>query len=266
MHSFGWAAVLLYAAAEALAIRALFRPRGFGGAPILVAAGLVAQFADLVVTARTLGSVPYRTLGGSMSLFAWMLGIAYLVLVLRHRERAVGPFLIPFILGVSTLSLLFPPGAAPPATPAMRGSIFAFHVTLAMLAYAAFALSFVLSLLYLIQNRQIRRGRTGVLFARLPALDVIGRMNRTSVTIGITVLSVSVALGVAWARQVWTVLLDAKLLWALLTLVVYGILLWMDRRGWEGPRVAFLSIVGFVLVLFSYTIVNLYLSQSHTFR
>jgi ABC-type transport system involved in cytochrome c biogenesis permease subunit len=40
----------------------------------------------------------------------------------------------------------------------------------------------------------------------------------------------------------------------------------MDRRGWAGPRVALLSIVGFILVLFSYTFVNLYLSQSHVFR
>jgi ABC-type uncharacterized transport system permease subunit len=265
MHVFGWIAVLLYAAAETLAIRSLFKPRGFGGAPILIGAGLVAQFAHLVGTARALGSVPYRTLGGSMALFGWMLGIAYLVLLLRHRERAVGPFLIPFILVFSILAVLLPPQAAR-VTPATRGSLFAFHVTLAILAYAAFALSFVLSLLYLVQNRQIRRGRTGVLFARLPALDVIARMNRTSVKIGMIVLSVSIVLGVAWARRVWTALIDAKLVWALITLAVYGVLLWMDRRGWEGPRVALLSIVGFILVLFSYTIVNLYLSQSHVFR
>ncbi len=265
MHVFGWVAVLLYAGAEALAVRSLFKPRGFGGAPVLVALGLAAQFTDLLLTAQRIGSVPYRTLGGSLSLFGWMLGLAYLVLVLRHRERAVGPFLIPFIFGFSILAVLLPFRAAP-ATPATRGSLFAFHVTLAILAYAAFALSFVLSLLYLIQNRQIRRGRTGVLFARLPALDVIARMNRTSVTIGIVVLSVSVVLGVAWARRVWTVLIDAKLVWALITLAVYGILLWMDRRGWAGPRVAVLSIVGFILVLFSYTFVNMYLSQSHVFR
>jgi len=265
MHILEWTAVLLYAGAEALAIRSLVRPRGPGGAPILVAAGLVAQFAQLVINARSLGSVPYRTLGGSMALFGWMLGLAYLVLVVRHRERGVGPFLIPFVLAFSILGALLPSHSSP-ATPATRGSLFAFHVTLAILAYAAFALSFVLSLLYLIQNRQIRRGRTGVLFSRLPALDVIGRMNRTSVTIGILVLSVSVALGVTWAQRVWTGLVDAKLLFALITLLVYGLLLWMDRRGWEGPRVALLSIVGFIVVLFSYTIVNLYLSQSHVFR
>jgi ABC-type uncharacterized transport system permease subunit len=265
MHLLEWTAVLLYAGAEVLAIRSLVGPKGLGGAPILVAAGLVAQFAQLVINARSLGSVPYRTLGGSMALFGWMLGLAYLVLVVRHRERGVGPFLIPFVMAFSIVGALLPSHPSP-ATSATRGSLFAFHVTLAILAYAAFALSFVLSLLYLIQNRQIRRGRTGVLFSRLPALDVIGRMNRTSVTIGILVLSVSVALGVTWAQRVWTGLVDAKLLFALITLLVYGLLLWMDRRGWEGPRVALLSIVGFIVVLFSYTIVNLYLSQSHVFR
>jgi ABC-type transport system involved in cytochrome c biogenesis permease subunit len=40
----------------------------------------------------------------------------------------------------------------------------------------------------------------------------------------------------------------------------------MERRGWEGPRVAFLSILGFGVVMFSYTIVNMYLSPSHHFR
>ena len=44
------------------------------------------------------GRCPYRTLGGSVSLFGWMLGVAFLLLVLRHRERAIGPFLIPFVV------------------------------------------------------------------------------------------------------------------------------------------------------------------------
>jgi ABC-type transport system involved in cytochrome c biogenesis permease subunit len=65
---------------------------------------------------------------------------------------------------------------------------------------------------------------------------------------------------------VWTSLADPKVEWAVVTLVVYGFLLWMDRRGWEGPRVAVLSILGFGVVLFSYTIVNLYFSRVHSFR
>jgi ABC-type uncharacterized transport system permease subunit len=265
-HLLGWIAVLLYAAAEALSVTSLIRPRGLRLPPaFLLAVGLVLQFLDLYGRARAMGSVPYRTLAGSMSLFGWMLGVAYLILFFRHRERAVGAFLIPFVILFSAAAQLIPFRASTPR-PETQGPFFALHVTLAILGYAAFTLSFVLSLLYLIQSRQIRLARTGMLFARLPALEVMGGMNRTAVSIGLSSLLVSVSLGAFWAHRVWKGVADAKLLFAVFTLLVYGFLLWMDRRGWKGQRVAFLSIVGFGLVIFSYTFVNLFLSRSHTFR
>ena len=123
-----------------------------------------------------------------MSLFGWMLGVSYLALLFRHRERAIGPFLIPFVILFSAVGLLLPMQETTPDAE-MQGTLFALHVTLGMLGYAAFTFSFVLSILYLIQNRQIRSGRTGLLFRRLPPLEVIGRMNRTSVSIGLGVLA-----------------------------------------------------------------------------
>jgi ABC-type uncharacterized transport system permease subunit len=267
LHLFGWLAVAFYLGAEALAVVSLVAPRGALGklAPLLVAGGLVLHFADLMHRARALGSVPYRTLGGSVSLFGWMLGIAFLVLLARHRERALGPFLIPFVVLTTAAGLLLPDSGRAPAEGA-QGSVFALHVTLAILAYAAFTFSFVLAILYLVQSRQLRRRRTGILFARLPALEVIGRMNRTSVSVGLAVLTLSLVLGLVRAEQAWSTLQDPKIDWALLTLVIYGFLLWMDRRGWEGPRVALLSILGFGVMLFSYTIVNMYFSRAHSFR
>lgn len=266
-HLYGWLAVACYAAAEASAIRSLLAPRErwSGLTPLLVAVGLVLQFRDLLVRARALGSVPYRTLGGSVSLFGWMLGIAFLLLLMRHRERAIGPFLIPFVVLMTAVGLLLPDSTSAPAQ-GTHGSLFALHVTLAILAYAAFTFSFVLSLLYLVQDRQLRMHRNGVMFARLPALEVIGRLNRTSVTIGLTTLAVSLVLGILEARAVWPSLSDPKIVWALITVFVYGLLLWMERRGWKGPRVAILSIVGFGVVMFSYTVVNVFLSAEHRFR
>ena len=266
-HLLGWIAVALYLGAEALAILALMRPRPAvsRAVPLAIGAGLAVHFGDLMRRARDLSSVPYRTLGGSVSFFGWMLGIAFLALLLRHREQAMGPFLIPFVVIATAAGLLLPDAPSRPQQ-GLHGSVFAFHVTLAILAYAAFTFSFVLSMLYLVQNRQIRRAKTGLLFARLPALDVIGRMNRTSVTIGVATLVLSLALGLFWAERVWPSLADPKIVWAAVTLIVYGFLLWMDRRGWAGPRVAVLSIFGFGVVLFSYTVVNLYLSRAHDFR
>src|SRR5215813_8292361 len=240
-HSLGWVAVVLYVAAEVFAVASLRRPRpGLGRTGlVLLALGLALQFADLEVRARALGSVPYRTLEGSLSLFGWMLGIAFLALQIRHRERAIGPFLIPSVIVASGAGLLAS-SQVPAPTPETRGVLFALHVTFAILAYAAFTFSFVLSILYLIQNRQLRRRRIGLLFARLPALEVIGRMNRTSVSIGLAVLVFALLIGIVRARELWGTLADPKILWALITLAVYAFLLWVDRRGWEGRRVALL--------------------------
>jgi ABC-type uncharacterized transport system permease subunit len=264
-HPLGWLAVALYGAAEAASIATLRRGRSIHIAAGLVCAAVVLQFADLEMVGRALHSVPYRTFGGSLSLFGWMLGVSYLILLFRHRERSIGPFLIPFVVVFSVAGLLVPErGVAP--TPETKGVLFALHVTFAMLGYAAFTFSFVLSILYLIQNQQIRRGRTGLLFSRLPALEVIGGMNRTSVSIGLAALAASVTFGLVWASRVWTSLSDPKILFAVMTLVLYGFLLWMERRGWKGPRVAVLSILGYALVLFSYTVVNMFLSRAHSFR
>jgi ABC-type uncharacterized transport system permease subunit len=272
-HALGWLALALYAGAEVLSILSLLKPGGAStgavlrgsGVAILLGAGLLAQFADLHLTARALNSVPYRTFGGAMSLFAWMLGVSYAALLFRHRDRSIGPFLIPFVIAFSLAGILIPVSRTV-STPDTRGSLFALHVTLAMLGYAAFTFSFVLSILYLVQNGQIRRGRSSRLFSRLPALEAINRMNRTSVSIGLVALAASVVFGLVWAHRFWTTMRDPKIVWALATLALYGFLLWMERRGWKGPRVAKLSIIGFGLVLFSITIVNMFLSTSHTFR
>lgn len=272
-HALGWLALALYLGAEVLSILSLLQ-RGQASfealrraslASILLAAGLIAHFADLSITARAVHSVPYRTVGGAISLFAWMLAVSYAALLFRHRERAIGPFLIPFVIVFSLVGLFLPPATSVP-TAETRGSLFALHVTLAMLGYAAFTFSFVLSILYLIQDRQIRRGRSDVLFSRLPSLEAINRMNRTSVSIGLGALAFSVLFGLVWAHRFWTSMRDPKIVWALATLALYGFLLWMERRGWKGPRVAKLSIVGYALVIFSITIVNMYLSESHAFR
>ena len=261
-HLLGWLAVVLYGAAEVASIRALVvtgTGRGRGLATGLMCAGVAVQFVGLEMVGRALHSVPYRTFGGSLSLFGWLLGVSYLALLVRHRERAIGPFLIPFVILFSLAGILI--GKWAPPSPEMRGPIFALHVTFAILGYAAFTFSFVLSVLYLIQNRQLRRRQTGLLFSRLPALEVIGRMNRTSVSIGLAALSTSVVFGLIWAERVWATARDPKIVFAFATLA-----LWVERRGWKGPRVAVLSILGYGLVLFSYTVVNMYLSRAHTFR
>jgi ABC-type transport system involved in cytochrome c biogenesis permease subunit len=144
--------------------------------------------------------VPYDDLYGSMSLFAWLLGITYLGLELFHGQRSVGAFVtLLLVCWIVLLGLLTPRILAVPTVP--RGAIFAFHVTLNTWAYAAFALSFVLSVIYLVQDRVLRSRRLSVAFWRFPALDVLERMARSSVYVGLVALIFGVAMGLVWEHR-----------------------------------------------------------------
>lgn len=260
-------ALVLYCAAEAFSIAHLRSASGRFSrtTTLLLAAGLVVQFAALDLRARLLHSVPYRDLPDSMSLFAWMLVVAYLILLLRHRERSAAPFLIPVAIVFLVISLLTHSHPVPPS-PELSGSLFAFHVTVAILGYAALTLSFVLALLYLIQTRQLQKRQTGLLFSRLPALDALDRLQKTSIAVGVIALTAAAALGLVWAHETWGKIWDVKVLWTFLTIAIYVAALACTRVGWRGRRMAFVSIAGFFVLLFSYTIVNLFLSQEHIFR
>ncbi len=263
----GIVALALYGTAETLSIVSLRK----NSAPlsrwttVFLISGLVCHFAALELRARRIHSVPYGDLSDSMSFFAWMIAIAYVFLFFRHRERSTGPFLLPLVIIFQLVSLVTRP-ASLPARKELTGPLFAFHVTMAILAYAALSLSFVLALLYLVQNRQLRQRRTGLLFSRLPALDVLDRMEHTAVAVGVAALAVSLSLGMIWAQKNWGTVWDAKLGATLLVLVVYSVALFAAPLGLKGKKTAFVSIFGFSLVLFSYTIVNLFFSRGHVFR
>src|ERR1700694_2289466 len=133
---------------------------------VLLGLGLVAHYFALLERSRGLHTVPYHDLYGSMSLFGWLLALTYLGLELYHRQRSVGAFVLPFVLAFFLAAHLAPADRLSP--PAAHGVMFAFPVTLSILAYAAFALSFVLSLIFLGEERLLRSHKLGSMVWRLP--------------------------------------------------------------------------------------------------
>ena len=272
---FGWAALALYALAVSLYVLNLYRPSIWAGRMATGSAvlGAVLNFGALYFRALAVGSVPYRDLLGSMKLFGFFLAVLSVVLELRHRDRALGPILMPAALFFMLLSLLESPGGAarPAPNPDLKGAIFALHVTLNMLAYAAFAVSCALSILYLTAGRALKAHTLSGPAMRLPTLSYLERANRTSLGLGILALGTGLLLGFFWASRVWTSehpfwALDPKIFFALGTLFFYLFVLVRARRGAAPVSTARLSVVGFVLVLLSYTAVNMFVSKLHVFR
>lgn len=259
----------LYLASFLCYARILYAPQVWLGrlATALLAAGILVQYFSLYQRSIVIQSVPYDDLYGSMSLFAWLLGITYLGLELFHRERSVGAF-VTLLLVAWVGGLGFITSGAPSVRVPARGALFAFHVTLNTWAYAAFGLSFVLSLIYLVQDRLLRSRRLGAAFWRFPALDVLDRMARSSVYIGLVALIFGVAMGFVWEHRLRGTYSfgDPKVIVTIAILGVYAAYLALSRNAqWRGARAAFLCAMNFVIVMFSYTFVNLYLTKFHRF-
>jgi ABC-type transport system involved in cytochrome c biogenesis permease subunit len=249
----GYLSLALYVASFICYARNLYAPNIWVGrlASVLLAGGIFVQYLSLYQRSLALHTVPYDDLYGSMSLFAWLLGITYLGLELFHRQRSVGAFVtLLLVCWIVLLGVLTPRYLPAPSVP--RGAIFAFHVTLNTWAYAAFALSFVLSVIYLVQDRVLRSRRLSVAFWRFPALDVLERM----------------AMGLTWEHRLSGSysFSDPKVIITLAILGVYAAYLLLSRSAnWRGARAALLCALNFVIVLFSYTFVNLYLTKFHRF-
>jgi len=265
----GYLSLALYAASFLCYARLLYAPDVWLGrlATLLLAGGIALQYFALLDRSMGTHAVPYDDLYGSMSLFAWLLGITYLGMELFHRQRSVGAFVtLLLVVWMAVLGSLAPHQM--PAPPPARGPLFAFHITLNIWAYAAFALSFVLSLVYLVQDRVLRSHRPGAAFWRFPALDVLDRMSRSSVFVGLVALVFGVASGLVWEHRLtgmysWA---DPKVIVTLLIVCVYIAYLMLSRTsGWRGSRAALVCTLNFAIVLFSYTLVNLYLTRFHRF-
>src|SRR6266478_5142017 len=109
-------------------------------------------------------------------------------------QAALGGSFRPAVhLGV--LSRGAPRAGGPAAATGLRGAVFAFHVTLSILAYAAFALSFVVSLIFLGEERLLRKHELGNMVWRLPPLELLERMSQSSVLVGLVSIAIGTALG-----------------------------------------------------------------------
>jgi len=265
-HLFLFLTVLAYTLSFASYLRFLNSGREMAGrlGTIFLTLGLVAHYLALLERSKGSHTVPYHDLYGSMSLFGWLLALTYVGLEFYHRQRSVGAFVLPWVLAFFLAANLAPADKLSP-TPA-HGVVFAFHVTLSILAYAAFALSFVLSLIFLVENRLLRHRTLTDVVWRLPALELLERMSRSSVLVGLISITIGTALGFIWVDRLTGQYYDPKYVITIVVLLLYAVYLQLARTAaWRGARASRLCIFNFVVVVLSFTVVNLYLSHSHRY-
>ena len=213
-----------------------------------------------------IGHVPLSNLYESMVFFSWTVAIVYLLATRRLKTRILGTFVMPLVcLSLASTSLMNQ--QIQPLVPALQSNWLTAHVVTCFLGYAAFAVAFTFSLLYLLKTRGV--DRSGALPRKtLPSAEVLDESSYRMISIGFPLLSLGIITGAAWANSAWGTYWswDPKETWSLIVWLIYAAYLHARiSRGWKGKRAAWLSLVGFSATIFCYLGVNLLLSGLHSY-
>ncbi len=203
----------------------------------------------LILRAVQTGRWPVASLYEICLLFTSLTVAFYLLLERLAGTRAAGPFVLLIALLVGSYALLLiPPSArlATPLEPALRGLWFPIHALATTLAYSAFAVACGFGLLRLCGEGLRARGLP------FPSPEAVDELNSRAVAFGFPFLALGLVAG-AWGAQIhlgryWN--WGAKEAWTLVIGLIYAAFLHARATGdWSGRCLAFVSVLGFVVVL-----------------
>jgi cytochrome c-type biogenesis protein CcsB len=236
--------------------------------------GWVANSAALGFRWSESGHVPLSNQYESLIFMAWAVILFYLCIEYKYRDRVriIGAVVV-FLgfLSIAVASLLpYRYQAAEPLVPALQSYWLHIHVTTTFIGYAGFTVSFALSILYLLKARaevRVGQGGAGVL-ARFPESYFLDDLSYRSIAMGFPFLTMGIITGAIWANYSWGTYWswDPKETWSLITWLIYAAYLHARiTAGWRGKRTAYLSIIGYASVIFTYFGVNFLLTGLHAY-
>lgn len=216
-----------------------------------------------------IGYAPLSNMYESLVFFAWAIAIFYLGLEWKYKNRVLGAFSMPFAF-LSMAYASFSPQFGKeikPLIPALQSNWLIAHVITCFVGYAAFAVACGMGIMYLIKDRK-SEAAPGSLLASLPDLKVIDDIIHKTLVFGFLWLSAGIITGAVWANSAWGTYWswDPKETWSLITWFIYAATLHARfTRGWGGRRIAWLAVLGFLSVIFTYYGVNFLLSGLHSY-
>jgi cytochrome c-type biogenesis protein CcsB len=221
-----------------------------------LAAGFALHTASLIIDWVEDGHYPLFGLRETLSFLGWTLVVAYLLTLTRYRTVALGSFTLPLVSVLTFTAMIARDRVATVSSELARGAggswIFPLHTTLLLFAYAAFFVVFAASIMYLVQERELRNKTFSAFFHRLPSLMTVNDIATHAAAIGFTLLTLGVLTGMLWSSErdgrLWHN--DPKEIFAAITWLLYLVLiLYRSTASWRGRRAAWLGVIGFALVL-----------------
>ena len=231
-------------------------------------AGFLSHTLELAMLVSQIRQMPVTTLPQTFSLFAWAIVGSYLAFQLKFNIRILGTFVSPLAVVFMLLSSAIP-GQVIPNSKLFKSFWLTLHVATMFIGMAIFALAFCAGIMYLLQERQIKTKSFGLLYRRLPSLEVLDSLNYVCLTFGFPLITIGLISGFVYAGAVWSSFWhwDPKEVLSVVTWLIYAVLLHERLAvGWRGRRAAIMAIIGFSVILVTFVGTSVILKVHHSFK
>lgn len=211
---------------------------------------VVFQGCSVLLRTIAAGRGPYSNMYEFSLAFVFAATLMYLIFERMYQVKQLGAIVMAIAFGMALYVWSLPASMreVDALNPALQNQpLMTAHVSMAILSYATFAVSFAAAVLYLIASR--RR------VSWLPSPEMLDDIGYRAVTLGFPMLALVLILGSVWAYRAWGSYWswDPKETAALFTWLVYGVYLHTRTlRGWRGKRSAIILLIGFAAVIFTY--------------
>ncbi len=240
------------------------------GIPLAIL-GCVAQFAQLIARFELTHVWPLLNLYGSLSLFSAMSVAIYIGFAFRYRLWFAGGFVLALAAIFLAYGVTWYEGTMPPV-PSLQSYWAKIHVPIVVSSYAAFLVAFVFSCIYLLKYYLAPARAGGPVAAWLSALPSLPQLDVVvyrAVAIGLPLISIGIITGAMWAKEAWGAYWqwDPKETAALFSWIIYLAYMHLHtRHAWRGLRTNWVSVIGFVSIIFCYLGVNIWISGLHSYK
>ena len=210
---------------------------------------------------------PVTTIFEIFTVLACSIAVTYYVIELRSQHKETGYFILNIAFFFQLASSIFIKDT-PEVKEILRSPFFGGHVSSALIGYAAITIAGAYGLMYLMLYHEMKATQFGVVYKKLPTLETLERMTFTAVKLAFLLLTIAILFGFIWLHRAIANpnYFDPKLVGTIIVWAMYGFLVIAKTRyGWKGRKVMILSIIGFLIAIFSMTIINIFFSRFHKF-
>ena len=206
--------------------------------------GALLHLVSIIEEGLVTGHCPIANLYETMSMCALLIMGLFLFVHWRYKMESLSVFLFPLVFVMTLVATMARPVAVW-SSPAIRSVWLTTHIVLVLLGYAALLLTAVSAVVYLIQERELKRKTPRKFYYKLPPLGTLDELISRFMAAGFVLITLATIAGSTWAfieyGSGW--ISDPRIGISFVTWGIYLAMVFLRvTAGWRGRKAALLAI------------------------